>query len=71
MMRERGLTVDHVTVFGWVQRYAPETNRRMRPHLKVSGASYRLDEAYVKVGAEWKYLYRAVDSAGQTIESIK
>jgi transposase-like protein len=68
MMRERGLTVDHVTVFRWVQRYAPEINRRMRPHLKMSGTSYRLDETYVKVGAEWKYLYRAVDSRGQTIE---
>jgi IS6 family transposase len=62
------LTVDHVTVFRWVQRYAPEINRRMRPHLKMSGTSYRLDETYVKVGKEWKYLYRAVDSAGDTIE---
>lgn len=70
MMRERGLTVDHVTVFRWVQRYAPEINRRMRPHLKMSGTSYRLDETYVKVGAEWKYLYRAVDSAGDTIEFL-
>jgi transposase-like protein len=68
MMRERGLTVDHVTVFRWVQRYAPEINRRMRPYLKMSGTSYRLDETYVKVGKEWKYLYRAVDSAGDTVE---
>ena len=48
-MRERGLTVDHVTVFRWVQRYAPEINKRLRPHLKMSGTSYRLDETYVKV----------------------
>lgn len=67
-MRERGLSVDHVTIFRWVQRYAAEINRRMRQHLKMSGTSYRLDETYVKVGAEWKYLYRAVDSAGCTIE---
>jgi transposase, IS6 family len=40
----------------------------MRPHLKMSGTSYRLDETYVKVGTEWKYLYRAVDSTGSTIE---
>jgi transposase-like protein len=40
----------------------------MRPHLKMSGTSYRLDQTYVKVGSEWKYLYRAVDSAGQMIE---
>jgi IS6 family transposase len=68
MMRERGLSVDHTTVWRWVQIYAPEINKRMRPHLKMSGASYRLDETYVKVGTEWKYLYRAVDSAGDTIE---
>jgi len=67
-MRERGLSVDHTTVWRWVQNYAPEINRRMRPHLKMSGTSYRLDETYVKVGTEWKYLYRAVDSAGNTIE---
>jgi len=68
MLRERGLSVDHVIVFRWVQRYAPEINRRMRPHLKMSSISYRIDETYVKVGTEWKYLYRAVDSAGDTIE---
>lgn len=67
-MRERGLSVDHVTIFRWVQRYALEINRRMRPHLKMSGTSYRIDETYVKVGTEWKYLYRAIDSSGQTIE---
>jgi transposase-like protein len=60
MMRERGLLVDHTTVWRWVQRYAPEINKRMRPHLKMSGTSYRLDETYVKVGTGWKYLYRAV-----------
>jgi IS6 family transposase len=68
MMSERGLCVDHTTVWRWVQRYAPEINRRMRPHLKMSGTSYRIDETYVKVGTEWKYLYRAMDSMGCTIE---
>jgi transposase, IS6 family len=68
MIRERGLDVDHSTVFRWVQRYAAEINRRMRPHLKMSGTSYRLDETYVKVGTEWKYSYRAVDSAENTSE---
>ena len=67
-MRERGLSVDRVTIFRWVRRCAPEIDKRMRPHLKMSGTSYRLDETYVKVGAEWKYLYRAVDATGQTIE---
>lgn len=40
----------------------------MRPHLKMSGTSYRLDETYMKVGTGWKCLYRAVDSAGQIID---
>lgn len=54
--------------FALVQRYAPEINKRMRPHLKLAGASYRIDETYVKVGKEWKYLYRALDKDGQAIE---
>lgn len=67
-MRERGLTVDHTTVWRWVQQYAPEINKRIRPHLKLAGASYRVDETYIKVGTSCKYLYRAVDSSGNTIE---
>jgi transposase, IS6 family len=67
-MRERGLTVDHTTIWKWVQRYAPEINRRIRPHLKLAGDSYRLDETYIKVGKQWKYLYRALDKEGNTIE---
>ncbi len=67
-MRERGLDIDHSTVFRWVQRYAPEINKRVRPHLKMSGTSYRVDETYIKVGKSCKYLYRAVDKEGNTIE---
>jgi len=67
-MRERGLVVDHTTVWRWVQRYAPEINKRIRPHLKLDGASYRIDETYIKVGKQCKYLYRAVDKEGNTIE---
>jgi IS6 family transposase len=68
MMHECGLEVDHSTVFRWVQRYAPEINKRIRPHLKMSGISYRVDETYIKVGKTCKYLYRAVNKQGQTIE---
>ncbi len=68
MMRERGLEVDHSTVFRWVQPYAPEINKRIRQHLKMSGTSYRVDETYIKVGKTCKYLYRAVDKQGNTIE---
>src|SRR4028118_986839 len=70
MMGERGLDVDHSTVFRWVQRYAPEINKRVRPYLKMSGRSYRVDETYIKVGKTCKYLYRAVDKEGQTIEFV-
>lgn len=68
MMRERGLDVGHSTVFRRVQRYSTEINKRMRQHLKMSGASFRVDETYIKVGKSRKYLYRAVDKEGQTIE---
>jgi transposase-like protein len=68
VMQERGLGVDHSTVFRRVQRYAPEINKRVRPHLKMSGASYRADETCIKVGKTCKYLYRAVDKQGNTIE---
>jgi len=68
MMRERGLDVDHSTIFRWVERYAPEINKRIRQHLKMSGTSYRVDETYIRVGRSCKYLYRAVDKEGHTIE---
>lgn len=71
MMRERGLTVDHTTVWRWVQQYAPEINKRIRPHLKLAGASYRVDETYIKVGTQCKYLYRAVDKEGNTIDLLQ
>lgn len=67
-MRERGLDIDHSTVFRWVQRYAPEINKRVRPHLKMSGTSYRIGETSVKVVKSRKYLYRAADKEGNTKE---
>jgi transposase-like protein len=70
MMRERGLTVAHSTIWRWVQKYAPGINKRIRPHLKMSGTSYRIDETYIKVGTSCKYLYRAVDTEGNTIEFL-
>jgi len=70
MLAERGLTVAHTTIFRWVQHYAPEIDRRSRPHLKPTNASWRVDETYVKVGSRWMYLYRAVDSTGQTLDFL-
>ena len=70
MMRERGLSVDHTTIYRWVQTYAAELERRCRPRLKPTNDSYRIDETYIKVKGQWKYLYRAVDSKGHTLEFL-
>src|SRR5262245_42473495 len=68
MMNERGLSLDHTTIYRWVQAYASELEKRIRPHLRPTNDSYRVDETYVKIKGAWKYLYRAVDSTGQTID---
>ncbi len=54
----------------WVQRFAPEIERRLRPHLRVPGRTWHVDETYVRVGGGWRYLYRAVDGAGRTVELL-
>lgn len=59
-MCERAVSVEHTTLFRWVQRYAPEINRRMRPHLRMSGTSYRLGKTYVKVGAVLRKIIQGV-----------
>src|SRR5215471_432323 len=70
LLAECGVKVDPSCIWRWVQVYAPELNRRCRPHLKPTNKSYRTDETYIKVKGEDKYLYRAVDSTGQTIEFL-
>jgi len=70
LLAERGLLVDHVTVWRWVQRYAPELRRRLGSRLKPTNDSWRLDETYVRVKGKWRYLYRAVDSSGATIDFL-
>jgi transposase-like protein len=62
--------VDPSCIWRWVQAYAPELNKRCRPHLKPTNKSYRTDETYIKVKGQDKYLYRAVHSTGQTIEFL-
>ncbi|MDF2689932.1 MAG: transposase, partial [Microvirga sp.] len=54
----------------WIQAYAPELDRRIRPHLHMTNGSWRVDETYIRVKGEWVYLYRAVDAAGQTIDFL-
>ena len=70
MMLERGLHVDHTTIYRWVQCYAPELEKRCRPHLKATTDSWRVDETYIKIKGVWTYLYRAVDSRGDTLEFL-
>ena len=68
IMLERNLSIGHVTIWRWVQRYAPVLNLRIRREMRRPNRSWRVDETYVKVAGKWAYLYRAVDSAGETIE---
>ena len=70
MLCERGVTVDHTTIYRWVQRYAPEIERRLRWYWRRPSMwrNWRVDETYVKVAGKWAYLYRAVDKRGWTID---
>jgi len=69
MMGERGVAVDHSTIYRWVQKYAPEMEKRLRWHWRrPQSTSSRVDETYVKVRGEWAYLYRALDKHGNTID---
>ena len=70
LLEERGLEADHTTVWRWVQRYGPELQQRLRRHLKPTNKSWRVDETYVRVKGHWHYLYRAIDSAGATIDFL-
>jgi IS6 family transposase len=70
LLAERGLHADHVTVWRWVQRYAPEMERHLRSRLKPSTDSWRVDETYIRVKGKWRYLYRAVDSSGATLDFL-
>ena len=70
MLLDRGVEVDHTTIFRWLQAYAGELEKRIRPHLRMCNGSWRVDETYVRVKGRWTYLYRAVDSRGQTIDFL-
>jgi transposase-like protein len=67
MMQERGVNVDPSTLFRWVQRYAPEIEKKVRRYQGSRSGSWRVDETYVRVGGKWMYLFRAVDKHGQLI----
>ena len=67
-MAERGLAVDHTTIWRWVQRYGPEVHRRLRENLKPKSSTWHIDETFVRIAGRWLYLFRAVDGHGQTAD---
>jgi len=67
-MAERGLAVDHTTIWRWVQRYGPEVHRRLRGNVKQKSSTWHMDETFVRIAGRWRYLFRAVDSHGQTVD---
>jgi len=67
MMAERGLPIANTTILRWVQRYAPEFDKRWICFSSQAGTSWRVDDTYVKIRGQWAYLYRAVDASGKTV----
>jgi transposase, IS6 family len=70
LLAERGIDVDHVTVYRWVQTFTPEFIDAARPARHTTGDQWFVDETYVKVAGRWTYLYRAVDQHGQVIDVL-
>ncbi|MDQ2822074.1 MAG: IS6 family transposase [Pseudomonadota bacterium] len=70
MMEERGVSVDHSTINRWAIRFLPLIEKMARKHKHPVGGSWRMDETYIKVKGVWKYLYRAVDKHGKTIDFL-
>ena len=70
LLAERGVEVDHVTVYRWVQRFTPLFADAARPLRHAPGTRWFVDETYIKVAGRWRYLYRAVDQYGQVIDVL-
>ena len=70
LLAERGITVDHVTIYRWVQRFTPLLIDAARPCRHTPGDRWFVDETYVKVAGRWVYLYRALDQYGQVIDVL-
>jgi len=68
MMKERGFEIDHATLNRWVLHYAPLLEQKSRQHKRPVHRSWRMDETYIKIKGKWRYLYRAVDKYGATVE---
>jgi len=70
MMTERGINVVHTTILRWVQKYVPEFEKKWDPYSRPVGSSWRVDETYIKIRGAWKYLYRAVEKEGLTVDFL-
>jgi putative transposase len=70
MMQERGVFVDHSSINRWAIRFLPLFEKAFRKHKRPVGGSWRMDETYIKVKGVWKYLYRAVDKEGKTVDFL-
>jgi len=71
MMAERGVEVDHSSIYRWVQKFSPKLEAAFRQSKKRPvGMSWRIDETYIKIKGQWRYLYRAVDKEGQTVDFL-
>ncbi|PXX37182.1 transposase-like protein [Undibacterium pigrum] len=70
IMQERGVSVDHSSINRWAIRFLPLIEKISRKHKRPVGTSWRMDETYIKVKGAWKYLYRAVDKEGKTIDFL-
>ncbi len=68
LLAERGVEVDHVTIYRWVQHFTPLLADAARPCRHTVGDRWQVDETYVKVAAQWRYVYRAIDQFGQVID---
>lgn len=68
MMAERGIKVTYTTIMRWVHQYSPILEQKLRKHIKLTNDSWRVDETYIKIKGKNTYLYRSVDSAGNTID---
>src|SRR5450631_4100291 len=70
MMEERGVSVDHSSINRWAIRFLPLLEKIFRKHKRAVGGSWRMDETHIKIKGVWKYLYRAVDKEGQTVDFL-
>jgi transposase-like protein len=68
LLAERGIQVDHTTVYRWVQRFTPLLTEAARPCRHAVGDRWQVDETYVRVAGRWRYVYRAIDQSGQVID---